>query len=54
MQNLLVKDIYVSSLPKLGIVLDQYILIFSLRKDRNIRIADGSSALTFINLRIRS
>ena len=54
MQNLLLKDTYVFNLLKLDIVLDQYILNFSQRKDCNITVADGSPALTFIDLHILS
>ena len=52
MQNLLLKDTYVFNLLKLDIVLDQYILNFSQRKDCNITVVDGSPALTFIDLYI--
>ena len=43
---------YVLNLLKLDIVLDQYILNFSQRKYCNITVADGSSALTFIDFKL--
>ena len=53
MQILLLKDTYVFNLLKRDIVLEQDILNFSQRKDCNITIADGSPALTFIDLHMK-
>ena len=43
-----------NNLLKLDVVLDQHILNFSQRNDRNISIANRSSALTFIDLHIHT